>query len=429
MEQDFYAYLKDYLDNNFINQLKESMNSTKPAKGFVLNTNKISIEEFKTKYSYFEQDKTIPYLFRYDQDKYPLGKSLLHELGVIYILDPAGVIISTLIDNSYQRFVLDMCAAPGGKTISYAISHPNDLIIANDYSPSRSQELAKNIERLGLGNVVVTSYPPSYFKDIYPNMFDVIILDAPCSGNGMFRKEEKMELDWSIEKVNKLLPIQDDLLNTASCLLKEGGNLIYSTCSFLKMEDEDRLIKFLNDHKDFEMEEFKMEDSYYKGEINGSIHLFPNKYKGEGHFISLLKKQGHITPSTFNYKNSTYNKKYNLYEFEYKNNQYGLKVFTSSLLKLNSNKIGVKISDNSKFAKINLDHNLARYLDSSSSIQLDEQETINYIKGEELITKDKSKDGICILSYDNFNIGFANKKGTKLKNCYPKGLRKNLIKL
>lgn len=428
MKEDFYSYLEDYLSKENINKLKQSM-LEKPNKGFVLNLNKLNKKSLLKEYPDFIQDDNIPYLYRYDQDKISLGKSILHELGGLYILDPAGVIISTLIDNSYQRFVLDMCAAPGGKTISYAISHPNDLIIANDYSTTRSQELAKNIERLGLANVVVTNYPPSYFIDIYPSMFDVIILDAPCSGNGMFRKEEKMEDDWSIEKVNKLLPIQDDLLNTASLLLKDGGSLIYSTCSYLKMEDEDRLSLFLSNHKDFHMQEFKMLDSYYPGTLKGSIHLFPFMYKGEGHFISCLKKDGNIIPSTFNLKGSKYNKENNLYEFEYNDTLYGLSIFTNSLLRLKSIKIGVKIKDNSKYAKIEYDHNYSRYLSSSNSINVNLDQAIFYIKGEEIKVDDNRKDGTYLISYNGLNISFTSKKGNKCKNCYPKGLRKTIIKL
>ena len=428
MNQDFYSYLENYLSKDFISKLKQSM-LEKPYKGFVLNLNKLDKESLLKEYPDFIQDEHIPYLFRYDQDKISLGKSILHELGGLYICDPAGVIISTLIDNSYKRFVLDMCAAPGGKTIAYAISHPNDLIIANDYSTSRSIELSKNIERLGLGNVVVTNYPPSYFIDIYPSMFDVVILDAPCSGNGMFRKEEKMEEDWSIEKVNKLLPIQDDLLHTASLLLKEGGNLIYSTCSYLKQEDEDRLSLFLNNHHDFEMQEFNMLDTYYPGTLKGSIHLFPCLYKGEGHFISLLKRKGNIIPSTFNLKGSKFNKENNLYEFEYNNTLYGLTTFTNSLLRLKSSKIGVKIKDNSKYAKIDLDHNYARYLDSTNSIELNLDQAILYIKGEEIKLESPKKDGTYLISYNNLNISFTSKKGNRCKNSYPKGLRKTIVKL
>lgn len=426
-QTDFYSYLTNYLPADFISNLKNEMNKP-PVKGFVLNYHRLSLENLVKANLNLVQDKKIKYLFRYPSEL-SLGKSIFHEAGGIYIMDPSGVIISSILEVSNKsKLVLDMCAAPGGKTISYAISHPNDLIIANDYSLKRSLELSKNIERMGLGNVVVTNLEPKEFLKDFSNKFDLIILDAPCSGNGMFRKEKKMEEDWSIEKTNKLLPIQDNLLDIANLLLKDGGNLIYSTCSFLKCEDEDRISHFLNKHPNYILDEFPLEDSYYPcKELKASIHLFPNLFLGEGHFISKLKKKGNLELQTFNTNKAKFNTEYNLYTFKINDISYGLTNFDNSILKLKAISYGVKIFDNSKYAKIPFDNNLSHYLDSTSSISLDFNQAKNYLKGEELTIKTDKLDGPNIVSYLGINLGYVNKKGDKLKNCYPKGLRKSNI--
>jgi len=422
MPKDMYLYLT-YLDENNISKLKEISNFP-PYKGFVLNANKISYDTFNSLNLPIKQDKDIPYLYRYNPDDILISKSIYHELGAIYIMDPSSCLVLTLIENTkHPKIVLDLCSAPGGKTISYALSHPNDLIIANDYSYKRALELKNNIHRIGLDNVIVTSLDPSYLQDNFPSYFDVILLDVPCSSSGMFRKEKKMEIDWSYKKVESLLPIQKDLLDKASSMLKDGGQLIYSTCSFLKEEDEDQIASFLNNHTEFSLKEIPMKKEYFSI-LEGTIHLFPYLFQGEGHFIANLIKKGNLLPS--NFKQDKIDNLTNLYLVKLKET-YLIKYIPLNLNKLNPIYLGIQKSNNEQYAKCEFDISYARYLKDTQTININEEEAIKYIKGEQLNNINQDiKDGLNILSYNGINIAFASKKGNIYKNLYPKYLRKSI---
>lgn len=423
---EMYDLLASYLQKETIEKLKEEMEKETPNKGLLLNVNKTNsavLNDFTT----MKQDNIDKSLYLYDSSIDKPGKNILHECGAYYILDPSADIISqNLISNEYE-VVLDMCAAPGGKTISYALKHPRSLIISNDYSSSRAVELAKNIERMGLANVIVTSYDPSFFLDNYQQYFDKIILDTPCSGTGMFRKSAEVKDDWSYEKTLNLLPLQDKLLSIAYDLLKKGGILSYSTCSFLKEEDEDRINNILSLHSDLSVLPLKEEEGYYEGTLKGCYHLFPSLYKkGEGHFVCFLKKDGTLSSNSFNLKHGKYNKELNLYEFNYLNETYALPYFDSIMFKLKSLRFGLKLSNDSKYSKCPYDHALSHYLSSENSLQISKEEAEKYLKGEEISIASSMKDGIVILSYLGCNIGYGKKVGNKVKNYYPKGLRKSL---
>lgn len=422
MEEELYTHLQ-YLGKENIEKLK-NINKLKPFKGFVLNTSKISIDDFNSYNLPIKQDSNFPNLYRYDLEKFLISKSLFHELGVIYIMDPSSFIVSTLFNNDKQRkLVLDMCAAPGGKTISYALNNKNDIVISNDFSFKRALELKANIERLGLDNVIVTSLEPKVFLNYFENSFDRVILDTPCSGSGMFRKEEKMVEDFSYAKVEKLLPIQQQLLNIAASLVKDGGELIYSTCSYLKEEDEDQITTFLSNHEEFELANINLLKGY-TSYLKGSFHLFPFNFKGEGHFICKLIKKGDYFPTEFKNK-LNFDKDLNLYTLEYDKEKYAIKDFISPILKLKPLSIGIQITDNDKFAKYNFSYQLSRYK-KENVINISENEAIKYIKGEELKLDNSSLKGIYTLCYNNIPISYTNIKNNIAKNYYPKYLRKNI---
>jgi 16S rRNA C967 or C1407 C5-methylase (RsmB/RsmF family)/NOL1/NOP2/fmu family ribosome biogenesis protein len=423
MEKDMYSYLQSYLPEGFISSLRAEMEKSTPNKGFVLNRAKCSEETLKEDVPSCEKDKRLENLFRYSQDECTPGREVLHSAGAYYILDPSAYEAISHLGFAKREIVLDMCAAPGGKTISYALNNPDSIIIANDISSQRAQELSSNVERMGLANVIVTSFDPSYFLINYQGFFTKIILDAPCSGTGMFRKEEKMKDDWDYEKTLHLLPIQDNLLSIAYKLLKKGGELIYITCSFLKEEDEDRISAFLLSHPDMKTEDVKMEEGYYEGTVKNTVHLFPNVFKGEGHFFALLKKDGMEETEWPLYRKAVLDERLGLYTFSYNKETYGLKYPLQPLLSLPSLRMGVKLTDSFEYSKIKEDHALSHYLPSSSSLPLSKEDSYRYLRGEELKSKSEIKDGTVIFSYKGINLGFGKKKGDRIHNCYPKGLR------
>lgn len=205
-------------------------------------------------------------VFCYRQNDEKPGLNVLHFGGVYYLLDPSSAFVPNQFSkNDKTNLVLDMCAAPGGKTITYAIKHPNDLIIANEISLSRANELAKNIERMGLTNVIVTCMDPQEINDSFNSIFDRILLDAPCSGSGMFCKEPKMLEDWTYDKVIKCSLIQKQLLKKAIKLCALNGEILYSTCSYSNEEDD-------------EVIEATLDESIEIVNINSSFDTYKTKY-------------------------------------------------------------------------------------------------------------------------------------------------------
>ena len=423
--EDMYRYLLSYLDQESIDNLKEEMEKPNPYKGLFLNRRrcpeKVVIEEFKT----LRQDSVDKDLYRYDPSIDFPGRNPLYDAGAYYILDPSSSKTSLSLGAGRKEVVLDMCSAPGGKTIAFALRNPGSLIVANDISASRAEELSKNVERMGLDNVIVTSLAPQRFIDYgLADFFSSIILDAPCSGTGMFRKEEKMKDDWSYEKAMKLLPIQDELLEKAYELVKPNGTILYSTCSYLKEEDEDRLAFFTDKHKDISIRPIRKEEGFYFGTVPGTVHLFPSLFKGEGHFFSLLTKSGEDSGTYETYKKAEFSPELNLFIIKTDKGRYGISRPIRQLISLPFLRCGIKLTDTSKYAKIKEDHALSHYLIDRPSLELDIEEAERYLRGEEF-KKDgiNLPDGSILISYKGVNLGFGLKKGARIRNMYPKGLR------
>ena len=169
----------------------------------------------------------------------------------------------SLIKNTHKKVILDACASPGGKTIKLALENPDSLIISNEISFSRYKVLKENIERMGLKNVIATNHSLDFFLNDFKNYFDIVILDAPCSGSGMYRKQKEVLLDWSMDKVYRLSKLQKELIDIAANLITPSGQLIYSTCSFSKEEDEDVKDYFLNKHQNFSSIKVNADECYF----------------------------------------------------------------------------------------------------------------------------------------------------------------------
>ena len=203
----------------------------------LLNPKKMSDETFLSLFPHVKKHPFIPHAFYYDKNEYSLGKNIFHDAGAYYLQDPSAMLVAAFLPISKGDYILDMCAAPGGKTIQTAF-HEEVTVVANDISYPRALTLSSNIERMGLGNVMVTAMNLHQFPLSYRHFFDSIILDAPCSGSGMFRKQGEMRLDWTYNKVLECAKTQKELLSLADSFLKPGGHLLYSTCSFSYEEDE-----------------------------------------------------------------------------------------------------------------------------------------------------------------------------------------------
>lgn len=270
--------------------------------GLRVNTAKISCEEF---------EKIVPFPVRpipwtkngyfYEEDSRP-SRCPYYQAGLYYLQEPSAMTPASRLPVEPGEYVLDLCAAPGGKaTAAGAALNGEGLLVANDISTSRARALLRNLELFGISNSFVTNETSPKLAAAFPGFFHKIILDAPCSGEGMFRKEEALARDWTPEKSLELSLIQRQLIEDAYTMLRPGGMLLYSTCTFAPIENEGTISWFLERHPDAELSDIPSYSGFSHGEPswgNGSeelkkcIRIFPHRMDGEGHFMALLKKPG-----------------------------------------------------------------------------------------------------------------------------------------
>lgn len=216
--------------------------------------------------------------YYYEKSDQP-GKHPYHEAGVYYIQEPSAMAPVPMLEVKPGDRVLDLCAAPGGKSTQIAAALMGEgLLVCNEINPQRAKILSENIERMGVCNACVTNEAPEHLSEFFPEFFDKILVDAPCSGEGMFRKNEEACGEWSPENVEMCAARQDSILDEAAKMLRCGGRLVYSTCTFAEAEDEGSVERFAERHPEFRVLEMK--------------RLWPHKVKGEGHFAAVLVKAG-----------------------------------------------------------------------------------------------------------------------------------------
>lgn len=242
--------------------------------------------------------------FYYEETDQP-GKYPYHEAGVYYIQEASAMAPVTYLDIRPGQQVLDLCAAPGGKTTQIAAAMKGEgLLVCNEIHPARAKILSENVERMGVSNALVTNETPDRLAEYFPAFFDRILVDAPCSGEGMFRKNEAAMEEWSPENVKMCAERQDGILDAAAVMLRAGGRLVYSTCTFAPLEDEGSISRFLYRHPDFFIVDAKKAPGMESGRadwieepaegIERTIRLWPHKLAGEGHFLAVLQKEGTV---------------------------------------------------------------------------------------------------------------------------------------
>jgi len=217
------------------------------------------------------------------------GLSPLHEGGLFYLQEPSALSAVSALDPRPHERVLDLCAAPGGKSTQIAgLMQGRGLLVCNEPVPSRAQILSRNIERMGVRNAIVTSAMPAQLAPHFEAFFDRILVDAPCSGEGMFRRQPEARDEWSENSPRGCADRAMEILAEAAKMLRPGGVMVYSTCTFNDTENEGVLARFGAEHPEFSLEEFSL-PGLPSGE-KGYLHLYPHEIQGEGHFVSLLRK-------------------------------------------------------------------------------------------------------------------------------------------
>ena len=438
VNMDFVLNIKRYLSDDFVKELIEALDKEK-TNSLILNTKKITNQKFIEKFPKVIPHPFLENVYYYSKKDYEFGKSFLFDNGAYYIMDASSLLVSKYLEIEDGDNVLDMCAAPGGKSISLCLENldKNFEIIANDISYKRSLELSKNIEHLGLSNVIVTSNNLSQIYKNYKEKFNKIILDAPCSGSAMFRKNDLAKSDWAIEKVNACALLQKELLEEAIYMLEDGGLISYSTCSFSYEENEEVILSVIQNHPEISLVKIEENPKFYRTkELPEAIHLFPNLYDGEGQFICILKKrESNIKNKKLNSKTvfkNEFEKSILKNDFEKVNLNFKFQKSINNTIYLYNNELdlkhfnvircGLEIGSTNKKLFIPSFH-LAHFLYSENSIAIDENEMKKYIHGEEIKKDLNLEKGFYVVSFEGINLGFVKYSNGVLKNYYPKGLR------
>lgn len=419
------------------------------AQGIRVNTLKIDIERFKG-ICPFELKAPIPWENRgfYIEEEKP-GKHPYHAAGLYYVQEPSAMAVAASLGIKKGDRVLDLCAAPGGKsTQAAAYLDGEGILVANEIEPKRARILSENIERCGIKNAIVTNNAPGELVRYFNNYFDKIIVDAPCSGEGMFKKEEAAIEEWSEENVIRCSIRQKDILDSAEKMLKPGGYLIYSTCTFSPEENEMVIEEFLNKYENFKIVEIDKRYGFSRGyyelvnniELKKSIRLFPHKLRGEGHFVCLLQKldgdMGNAKPFKSNLKKDELrdyfafareNLNISIEENMYMagENLYSLPDGIPDIKGLRILRAGIHLGSFKK-NRFEPNHALALALKYGEAVRntdlsSNSDNVISYLKGDTLEVD--TGDGWCIVNVDGYPLGWGKVSRGILKNHYPKGLR------
>ena len=419
-----------------------------PVKAFRVNKAKISIEDFE-KINPFGNEK-IPYVeggYYLDYEK--VGNHPFHHAGLIYVQEPAAMAPAECIDVDPNSKILDMCAAPGGKSTQLKNRLGEDgLLVSNEIIPSRCKILTGNIERLGLKNCVTTCTDTSHLATLFPDTFDVIMVDAPCSGEGMFRKEQIAIGEWSLDNVQKCAQRQTEILENAVKCLASGGTIIYATCTFSLEENEMQIDSFLKAHPDFEI--IPVKEAVSLASVDGinfdgcsceNIHFarrfYPHTSRGEGQFVAVLRHKGERVTSCKQAKKQNIKLDPVLLDFlddtliGYDKSNVTLygdtPVFFGGDLEIKKGTAfmcGVTIGEVKKNYVLPHHQFFSAYgKDFKRKIDLapDSEELMKYLHGEEI--KTNCQNGWAAVCVCGVALGGAKVSNGVAKNHYPKGLR------
>lgn len=394
--------------------------------------------------------------YYFDENVRP-GKHPYHEMGLYYIQEPSAMSAAALLAPKPGMRVLDLCAAPGGKSTQLATYlGDSGLLVSNEINTQRSRILSQNIERMGIKNAIVTNEDSFVLASHFPGFFNAIQVDAPCSGEGMFRKLPEAIEQWSMENVAICAARQKEILDNAAVMLKPGGVIVYSTCTFSKEENEDVIEYFLERYPDFTLEEME--------------RFWPHKVDGEGHFVAKLVRRGCVdtdlkadrktqkNKNSKNRKNETKpaltkeNMKLLSEFFDetisedmaawIKNSR--LVMFGEQLYRLPDMEVdikGLKVQraglhiGEFKKQRFEPSHSLALALKLSEAknvvkLTWDDPQTTGFFNGQSVMLSDEQtaecKKGWALVCVDGYPAGWGKVNGAQVKNHYPKGLRNKI---
>ncbi len=372
------------------------------------------------------------------------GLHPFHEAGAYYLQEPSAMAPAVLLDPQPGERILDLCAAPGGKTTQIAAKMAGrGLLVCNEIHPKRARILSSNIERLGISNALVLNEHPAKLEGRFAGFFDRILVDAPCSGEGMFRKEAAAVSDWSRETVEMCAARQGEILSSAAKMLRPGGRLVYSTCTFSPEENEGVISQFLRSHPDFSVEEVSAPwfsparpqwlDAPAEN-LEHTFRLWPHKLRGEGHYAAVLRRSGEesaslpLAPTQPMPKEISAFLKENRIPLEGRVLAFGDSFYLPpeelpDLRGLKVLRAGLELGELRKGRFIPA-HALALWLKDfpeKAEFSPDSREIAAYLRGETLFGPQK---GWVLVTVGGLSLGWARGSDGILKNHYPKGLRR-----
>ena len=371
--------------------------------------------------------------FYYDPQARP-GLHPFHEAGVYYLQEASAMSAVALLDPQPGEHILDLCAAPGGKSTQIAGRMGGQgFLLCNEYSPKRAKILSRNIERMGVANALVTNETADALAKRFPDFFHRVLIDAPCSGEGMFRKEEAAVTDWSQETVEMCARRQREILRAGAKMVCPGGRLVYSTCTFAPEENEETIEAFLSEHPEFSPE--TVEAPWFTPGPMGSFRVWPHKVLGEGHFVAVLRKAGCREPELPRIKAEPLPKSWIAFARElgielpagrpvtFGNRLFWLHPAAPDLKGLKVERPGLELGEVRKDRLIPA-HGLALWLRSASrtvELPAESKELASYLHGD---TIPGTVSGWCLVKAGGYSIGWGKGDGNSIKNHYPKGLRR-----
>ncbi len=399
------------------------------------------------------------------------GKHPYHEAGLYYIQEPSAMAPVHFLDPQPGDRVLDLCAAPGGKSTQIAdYLQGKGILVTNEINRDRAKILSLSVERMGIPNALVLNEDSGHLAQVFEGYFDKILVDAPCSGEGMFRKNDNAADEWSLDNVRLCAGRQEEILDNAAVMLLPGGRLVYSTCTFSPEENEQNVKSFLQRHPDFHTEKAEPVGGMEHGhpewagddscpDVADSIRLWPHKVRGEGHFLCVFRRDGNTdsqgqknyVPGGRNLKTKKENLK--LVQDFWKETfttdfpeglvmSFGDQLYLTpeDMPSVNGLKVlrpGLHLGTVKK-DRFEPSHALALAMKPedaviSFDIASDSADIQQYLNGQTLRLSsgsDKAEElkkckGWCLITTDGYSIGWAKLAGGMLKNHYPKGLRIN----
>lgn len=408
-------------------------------RGINVNTNKIDISDFVKLFPYKISKITYNANGFYLDEDFKIGSHPYHHTGLFYSQDPSAQAPICGIDIHDDWKVLDMCASPGGKSIQIASKLKNGFLISNEYDRKRSQILYSNIERMGFDNVIVTNENSSNLSKAFSGYFDLVIIDAPCSGEGMFRKSDISINEWSEKNIETCVSRQREILDNASSMVKKDGYILYSTCTY-ELDENENMIKWFTENYNYEVVPLNssLNDYSVPGiDIPESRRFYPHIAPGEGQFVCLMKNNNdnptrdcfvsHKKPSNTEMK--IINEFLKCIDLDLDVYIINNKVYSSKCDKLNNLNVvssGVQIGE-VKHNYFIPNHNVftayGKYFKNKVNLNLDDDRVMKYLHGEEI--QYECGNGYGVLMVDGYPIGGFKASNGNLKNHYPKGLRNN----